>query len=138
MDTNFTSEQINQQLTGGYAKAENILNDEDKMERFLQRLEKKLSNIPALGGALSEVPVMISLVKSYIRKEYTELPAGTVIAVISALIYFLSPVDLIPDFIPGVGLLDDAAVVALCLSQVKSDLDEYKEWRAANGKCYDV
>lgn len=138
MNTEFDNEQISQQLANGYGKAEKILSDEDKMERFLQRLEKKLANIPALGGTLAEIPVMISLVKSYAKKEYTDLPVGTIIAIISSLIYFLSPVDLIPDIIPGVGYLDDAAVIALCLSQVKSDLDEYKAWRAANGKCCEV
>ena len=54
------------------------------------------------------VPVMISLIKSYIEKEYTEIPLGTIIAVISALIYVVSPIDIIPDSIPGAGYIDGA------------------------------
>lgn len=51
---------------------------------------------------------------------------------ISALIYFVSPVDIIPDFLPVVGYLDDAAVVAACIKLVKSDIDDYKQWRKIN------
>ena len=77
---------------------------------------------------------MISLVRNYIKKEYTDVLIGTVIAIISALIYVLSPTDIIPDGILGVGYLDDAAVVTICWKLVKSDVEEYKRWRQMNGK----
>ena len=51
----------------------------------------------------------------------------------SALIYVLSPVDIIPDFIPFVGHLDDVAVIGLCLSMVKTDIEAYDEWRQSQG-----
>ena len=56
------------------------------------------------------------------------------LAIISALIYVLSPADIIPDGILGVGYLDDAAVVTICWKLVKSDVEEYKRWRQMNGK----
>ena len=46
-----------------------------------------------------------------------------------ALLYIFSPIDLVPDVIPGIGLLDDAAVTALCLSLIKSDLEKYKSFK---------
>lgn len=106
----------------------------DELERFLQRLEKKLKTIPVAGDKLAVLSIMISLVRNYIKKEYTDVPIGTVIAVISALIYVLSTVDIIPDSILGVGYLDDAAVVTACWKLVKSDVEEYKRWRQMNGK----
>lgn len=84
------------------------------------------------------VPVMISLIKSYIEKEYTEIPLGTIIAVISALIYVVSPIDIILDSIPGAGYIDDAAVIAACLKLVGSNVEEYQEWRKKNNKILDV
>lgn len=114
-------------------EAEKILEDEDKMERFLQRLERKLKTVPIAGNALAYVPLMMSLVKSYVKKEYKELPVGTMISIVIALIYFLSPVDLILDTIPVVGFLDDGAVIIACLAFVRTDLEDYRKWRKDNG-----
>ena len=127
-------EKAKEKLEDGYEEAEKLLNDKDKLEEFLQKLEKKLETIPKVGNALSALPTMVSLIKSYIKKEYTEIPLGTIIAIISAAIYFLTPVDLIPDVIPGAGYIDDAAVVAACLALVGSDIEEYKKWRDKNNK----
>lgn len=121
-------------LENGFVEAEILLKDEDKLEKFLQRLEKRLKEIPIAGSVLSEVPVWISLVRSYTKKEYTTIPGGTIIAIISALLYFLSPIDVIPDVIPGVGIVDDIAVLTFCWKMIEADIDEYVEWRARNNK----
>lgn len=129
MNSNFTEQQAEEQLKNNYTKAEEMLKDVDKIERFLQRLEKKLKVIPLAGKKLSEVPIMASLVVNYVKKEYQDVPIGTIIAVLSALIYFVSPIDLVPDSIPAIGYFDDAAVVAACWKLVESDIDEYLKWR---------
>ena len=118
-----------EELEKGYKKAEKVLSNSKKLDKVLVRTEKKLNLLPVVGTSLAMIPSMISLVRSYTKKEYTEIPIGTIIAIISALLYFISPVDLIPDVIPVAGHLDDAAVVGACLALVKSDLDDYKKWR---------
>lgn len=134
MEKNIDDKSALRELKKGYGKAKTLLNDVDELERFLQRLEKKLKTIPVAGDKLAVLPIMISLVRNYIKKEYTDVPIGTVIAVTSALIYVLSPVDIIPDSIPVAGYLDDAAIVTACWELVKSDVEEYKSWRQINGK----
>lgn len=121
----------------GTQEAEELLNDVDKMERFLQKLEKKLKTVPIAGNALVYIPLMMSLVRSYVKKEYTEIPAASAISITFSLLYFLAPVDVIPDFIPGVGHLDDAAVIVGCLALVRTDLEDYRIWRKNNGFEYD-
>ena len=128
----FDENQAQNELKKGYKKAEILLHDENKLEIFLQKIENKLTIVPIVGNALSYIPVMISMIRSYVRKEYTEIPIGSILSMISALIYFVSPVDIIPDFLPVVGYLDDAAVVAACIKLVKSDIDDYKQWRKIN------
>lgn len=113
-------------------KAKKLLEDRDKMDRFLERLEKKLKHIPVVGGMLSEIPVLIALVKAFIEKRYIDIPIGSIIAIVGSLIYFLSPIDLMPDFLPAIGLVDDAAVIALALKLVHDDVKEYKTWRDKN------
>ncbi|RVU55455.1 YkvA family protein [Anaerosphaera multitolerans] len=123
---------ILKQFEKNKSKAEDLLKDKDKMDKFLERLERKLSSVPKIGEYLSDIPIFISLVRSYISGEYRVVPMGSLIAVVSALIYFLSPVDVIPDIIPGMGLVDDAAVISLAYFLVHDDIEEYKLWRDKN------
>lgn len=69
------------------------------------------------------------MIKDIIEKDYPELPLGSMCAIVIALIYFVSPRDIIPDNIPGVGYIDDAAVLLISLTLVKRDIDEYVKWR---------
>lgn len=117
-------------LESNFSKAERIVKDPDALERLLQRLEEKLKQVPIAGDALSNIPVLASMVRSYVCADYPNIPLGTMIAIVSALIYFLSPIDLIPDAIPGVGYVDDAAVIAACLAMIQSDITEYKTWQS--------
>jgi uncharacterized membrane protein YkvA (DUF1232 family) len=138
MGYELNEQQIQNELKKKSAEAEAIIRDKDKLERFFQRLEKKLKAIPLAGDKLANVPIMASLIKSYVQKEYTDIPIGSIIAVISTLLYFVSPFDLIPDTIPAVGYIDDALVIAACLKLVGTDLDEYAAWRIRNGKIIDL
>ena len=117
-------------------KAKELLKDEDKLEKLLQKMEKKLKVLPVVGSTFAIVPAMISLVRSYVKKEYTEIPLGSILGIISAIIYIVSPIDLIPDFVPaGLGHLDDAAVLILCLKAgAEDDIKEYQKWREENNK----
>jgi uncharacterized membrane protein YkvA (DUF1232 family) len=131
-EVKFTEEDGQKELEKGYKRAKKLLKDEDKMETFLYRLENKLNKVPIGGEILSMIPVMISMLRSYIKKEYKDIPIGTVIALISALLYWLAPLDIIPDALPVAGYVDDATVVAACLKLINDDLKEYKEWRKKN------
>lgn len=125
-------EEVQKRFEQSKEKAKKLLEDWDKMDRFLERLERKLKHVPVVGGMLSEIPILIALVKAYIEKRYLDIPIGSIIAVVGALIYFLSPIDLMPDFLPAIGLVDDAAVIGLALKFVHDDVKEYKAWREKN------
>lgn len=115
-------------------EAEEKLKDPDQVEKVLQQMEKKLEMIPGVGDWIADVPAVISLVRSYIRGEYSNIPIGSIIAAIAAIIYIVSPVDLIPDFIPGAGMLDDAAVFIACWKMIHDDVDKYQAWRKQTGR----
>ena len=127
-----TEEELVDALETFNEEASSTIQDADKFERFVQRLENKLKLIPGIGKFLSDIACMVSLVRSYIRKEYTDIPLGTIISIVSALLYIVSPVDLIPDVIPGIGYLDDMALLVLVLKFIHSDVEEYKKWRIDN------
>ena len=129
MSENLSEEQVKEALESGYAQSETLLNDKDELDDFLYRLEQKIKEMQLVGEEFAVIPIMISLIKQYVEGKYTTVPYGTILAIMSALIYVLSPVDIIPDFIPFVGHLDDVAVIGLCLSMVKTDIESYDEWR---------
>ncbi|EOB32707.1 membrane protein [Streptococcus mitis 13/39] len=129
MSNNINEEQVKEALESGYGKSEALLNNKDELDDFLYRLEQKIKEMPLVGEEFAVIPIMISLIKHYVEGKYTTVPYGTILAIMSALIYVLSPVDIIPDFIPFVGHLDDVAVMGLCLSMVKTDIEAYDEWR---------
>ncbi len=99
--------------------------DADKVMNNADRIEKIMSN-GTLSKFLKDVKVYFRMLSDVFSRRYTRVPKGTVAAIIGSLLYVLSPVDLIPDVIPVIGYLDDAAVLALCLKFVNHDVDEYK------------
>ena len=125
-------------LKGLFGKAKELLADHAEIEKLLQQLEKKLELIPVAGEHLAKIPVIASLLRSYIIKEYTDIPSGSVIAIVAALLYFVSPIDLIPDSIPVAGLTDDALVIAACWKLVESDVMDYEAWREKNAKLFNT
>lgn len=125
-------EEAMQELKKGYAKAEKTLKNQAKVDELLERIEEKLKVIPKIGEQLSHIPVFIQLVKCFVTKKYTKIPIGSILAIVSALVYFLSPIDAIPDFLPGIGYVDDAAVIGACLLLVNSDVKEFIRWRDGN------
>ena len=94
----------------------------DKKEEIL----KKVLESTDLKGFYEDVKLFFQMIKDYFDGR-CELPVRTIIAIGVALLYVLSPIDVVPDFIPVVGLLDDVFVLNLCLKFIKEDLEDYKE-----------
>ena len=82
----------------------------------------------ALGQVSEEARTLIRMVSAYARGEYRRVPVKSAVYAIGALVYFLSPLDLVPDFIPIIGLLDDAAIVAAVVTSLAKDLDAFRAW----------
>ena len=56
-------------------------------------------------------------------------PVGVAVAAAFALLYVFNPFDLMPDVLPFIGALDDAAVVGACLMLIERDLRQYRSWK---------
>ncbi len=115
-------------------EAESLLHDRDKMDDFLTRVESRFKEIKGVGKGLAKIPLLVKLVRSYIKREYVDIPVGAIIAAVGALIYFVTPIDLIPDAIPGLGKVDDIAVLGIALKLIGADLEDYEQWRIRQGK----
>ncbi len=134
MAEKWSREQLEAALEKYKGKAIDILNDDEKVETFLQKVEDKLEGIPKIGEYLSEIPVMMSMIRAKILGQYEKIPMKTTIAMAAGLLYFLAPIDILPDGLGIFGYLDDAAVIALVLKMAEDDVKDYRVWQMNNGK----
>lgn len=88
----------------------------------------------SLGDQLETFKVMWALIQDYWNGDYKNVPWKLIAAIGFAVAYLISPIDVIPDFIPILGFVDDAAVFALTLAAFQSEIDTYKEWKAQQKK----
>ena len=116
-------------LNGFTGEAELLMKDPSRVEELLRKAEQKLKEIPAIGGALSRLPLMISLIRAYIRKEYDVVSVKVIVTMLCAVIYLLKGKDLISDKTPVLGYADDIAVMAAALYFVEPELNAYSQWR---------
>jgi len=77
--------------------------------------------------------LLIPLIKDYWKGNYRDVSAKSIVIFVVALVYIISPIDLIPDYIIGLGQIDDAAILGLSLYFLEKDLRKYKEWKYRNG-----
>jgi uncharacterized membrane protein YkvA (DUF1232 family) len=67
------------------------------------------------------------MINDYICKRYTVVPTATVITLLAAVLYFLSPIDIIPDFLPVIGRLDDMLVFGFVRDVAMTDIKKYEK-----------
>lgn len=106
--------------------------DLDKVCKNEEELKKRTSN-KWLKSFAEEILCLIDMVKVVARRDYTEISKVSLATIVFTLIYVFSPLDLIPDFVLGVGFLDDAGMVTLCLKAVHDAVMAYKEWAEKTG-----
>ena len=110
-------------------KAEEILKDPDKLNKLMKDATKKSNKGGPINEIAANLKLLMGLVSDYTNGKYRKIPYGSLIMIVVAIIYFVSPIDLIPDFIPVAGFVDDAAVLAFVIKQISSDLQDYKIWK---------
>lgn len=97
--------------------------------RRQQAIEAKVRSSGKLQRFSGDIKLMFAMIKDYWSGRYRNVPWKSVAAIAGALLYVLNPLDVIPDLILGIGFVDDAGVVALCLKLVESDLIRYAAWK---------
>lgn len=86
-----------------------------------------------VGQFQEDVLILARLVKAWTLGRYRQLPWKSVLYAVAAILYFVNPIDLIPDAIVGIGFLDDAAVAAAVVRAIHKDLQAFRKWEDATG-----
>ena len=129
-EKNFNKEKALQLFEKFKLKAKKIIEDPRKVETILRQAsetEKKAEG--PFGRIMDDFRILTSLVRDWAKGDYKEIPTGSIIAIVAGILYFVSPIDLIPDFIVALGFLDDVFIISTVIKQIQTDLDCYKEWK---------
>jgi len=129
----FNMDQAQELLNKGIGEAKDLVQDPSKVDDLLVQLEEKLKAVPAIGDTLADLPLMIAMVKAWVKKEYTVVSPKVIACLVGAILYLLKKRDLIPDSIPIIGKADDIAVLGLALKLSEPELKAFAEWRASKG-----
>ena len=86
-----------------------------------------------LGEAAGQLKLLAAMLLDWATGRYRQVPWATLLTITGALVYFLMPLDAIPDPIIGLGLLDDMGVLAKSWQFARQDIESYREWRDRKG-----
>ena len=106
--------------------------DIEKVVDRSEEINRKFSSRGPLKRFIEDGKMLMALIKDYRSGVYRTALYGTIAAAAFALIYVFNPLDIVPDFLPIVGEIDDAAVVGACLMLIERDLHKYRDWKVSH------
>ena len=113
------------------AQADKIASNGDKLKELLHKASTKfteVAEIPAVKESKSQIEVVFRMLKAHYNKEYKGISSRTLGLLVLGLLYFVLPVDFIPDFIPVVGYIDDLTVILAIFKSLNTDIEKFLEW----------
>jgi len=106
------------------------------LQELIDRAEVKFANNH--GGKLVEliesVKAVFRLLQAYVKGEYRDISLESLALIVASIIYFVMPLDVIPDFILALGFVDDAALLAWTFKSVSSELQRFMDWETDKKK----
>ena len=96
----------------------------------MTNIPNKLLNASFLSRLFEDFKLLFLLIRDYWKGVYRDVSIWSILVFSIGIIYIISPIDIIPDFNLGIGQIDDAVVLLLCLNFLEKDLYKYKKWEA--------
>ena len=116
--------------------ANSLINAPHQLLALIHKVQAKaLSRLKQAGHqVLGHTNASVRLVRAYAEGRYRDIPLENVVLLIAALAYFLAPVDAVPDMFFALGITDDIALLTWTFNKLKSELDQFVQWEAAQSK----
>jgi uncharacterized membrane protein YkvA (DUF1232 family) len=110
-------------------RAANLVQDREALRRLAgQGFERVEVHSGALDSVLDDLRTLIRLLDAWVRADYRQVSRSTLTLVAAAVLYFVVPTDLIPDFLFGFGFVDDIAVVGWVARHIRGELEVFRRW----------
>ncbi|PRY12010.1 uncharacterized membrane protein YkvA (DUF1232 family) [Pontibacter ummariensis] len=105
-----------------------------KMGLMLTTAYKKLVNTESTASGFDQVKdymqTFIRLVKAYMNGDYRNVATKSLVIGVAVLLYFVSPLDIIPDFLPALGILDDISLMAWFMDTFQKEIVKFRQWES--------
>jgi uncharacterized membrane protein YkvA (DUF1232 family) len=111
-------------------QVENLAKQEEKVRALISGVGEKLDRLshhPSVVKLIEPVSIFIRMVKAHFNGSH-KMAGSTLGLVLLGLIYFLSPIDIVPDFLGFIGFADDFSVILAIYAKVKDEVQEFLEW----------
>jgi uncharacterized membrane protein YkvA (DUF1232 family) len=116
-------------------RARKVLKDPEAVAQLAREATGKAEEHRGdLGGVFEDLQTLLRLARAYAKGDYRELPTSHIVAAVAAVIYFVSPIDAIPDVVEFAGLIDDVAVLLFVVKLIADDLDAFRAWETEQAK----
>lgn len=110
------------------AKAESYLDDHEKLRKLVEKAARKSKrHYESLLPCWESLQIFLRLIKAAVKGKYTP-PLTSISMAVAAIIYFVSPLDMIPDSIPVLGLVDDACIIASVAKANLTTISNFRKW----------
>lgn len=86
------------------------------------------ANASALTVVWDDLQAALRLLLAWVQRSYRKVSGASILVLVAALIYFVTPVDVIPDTLGAIGFVDDIAVIETAVETVRTELDRFREW----------
>jgi uncharacterized membrane protein YkvA (DUF1232 family) len=113
-------------------KAPRIAKNAKSLLKLLQTTLIKTQEM-GIGGIFDvireKITIMGTLIKAYAIGDYRQIELSSLVKIIAAFVYFISPIDIIPDFLPLIGLSDDVALLVFIFKSIDEELLKFNQWQ---------
>ena len=107
-----------------------LSNQRDKVDAELHRIPERMQRVT------NQASLVLELVDDFRSGTYRELPWYSIAVASGALLYTVSPADVVPDSIPILGAIDDLVVITGAMRLIRKDLYAYCEFKGYDRKAY--
>jgi uncharacterized membrane protein YkvA (DUF1232 family) len=121
-----------QEVERWQSRAKEYVDNPAKTEGLITKAIRKAENNKheqVLNNIWNKIHLLFALVRDWTNGDYRRIAKSSIIAIMAGLIYFVSPLDIVPDWIIGLGFVDDAAILGLIINQLDKELVKYEEWK---------
>lgn len=114
---------------GAFKKAQKVVNNTQKTAEIASAAAKKIGEQTGrISRVRGDIENLVRMLQNWIKGDYKKVPIQTIVLAVSALIYFINPFDVIHDYLPAIGFMDDITLIAFIMNSIKKDIDEYLVW----------